>query len=758
MGGGEGQRDVGALLRGHRIAAGLSQQELARRSGLSVRAISNIERARTASPYGSSIRLLAAALELTDDEREVLLRAASATAGGAPPGRLAVPRQLPPAVPHFAGRTAELKILDGLLDAAKGSGTMLIAAISGTAGVGKTALAVRWADRVIDGFPDGQLYVNLRGFGPSGAPATPAEAVRGFLDGLAVPAERIPAGLEAQTALYRSVTVGQRILILLDNVRDEQQVRPLLAASPSCLVLVTSRNKLTGLIAAEGAVPVVLDVLTEPDARELLASRMGEEQVSQEPAAAAELIRRCARLPLALSIVSARTAIQPGQRLAAVARELRQARSRLDALATGDAASDVRAVLAWSYCALTETAARTFRLLGTHPGPDVSIRAAASLTGVPEARLAGAFAELAEMNLLSEPVPGRFTFHDLLRAYAVELALAREDEAARAAARRRTLDHYLHTARGAALLLSPAKEAISLDEPAAGCVPEELCCYAAAWAWFEAEHQVLKAVIVQAAEAGSENDAAQLSWLLSDFLDLRGYWHDWADLQRTALAAARRVANRVAQARSHRDLGYACVRTRSYAEARYHLGQALAIYAGIADHIGQARALYALAQAAEEEHRYPEALGYAERTLSSYITAGHRAGQGRARNAVGWYRAHLGDAAGAVAFCQQALVIQRDLDDGPAQADTLDSLGYAYLRLGQRAEAVRCYQGAIELYGHFSIRPGQADSLRALGDLHHEAGDPEAAMSCWRRALAILEDMKLAGAGQLRARIGAAPR
>jgi len=232
--------------------------------------------------------------------------------------------------------------------------------------------------------------VNLRGFGPSGAPATPAEAVRGFLDGLAVRAGDVPASLEAQTALCRSLTAGRRILILLDNARDEQQVRPLLPAGPDCLVLVTSRSRLTGLIAAEGAAPVVLDVLTEPDARELLARRMGEEQLSQEPTAVAELIRRCVRLPLALSIVSARAAIQPGHRLAAVARDLRQTRSRLDVLATGDAVSDVRAVFSWSYRALSETAARTFRLLGTHPGPDVSLRAASSLTAVPEDQLARA--------------------------------------------------------------------------------------------------------------------------------------------------------------------------------------------------------------------------------------------------------------------------------------------------------------------------------------------------------------------------------
>ena len=634
---------------------------------------------------------------------------------------------------------------------------MLISAISGTAGVGKTALAVRWAHQVIDRFPDGQLYVNLRGFGPYGTPASPAEAVRGFLDGLAVRAERIPASLEAQTALYRSVTAGKRILILLDNARNEQQVRPLLAACPSCLVLVTSRSQLTGLIAAEGAIPIVLDVLTEPEARELLARRLGKERISQEPAAAAELIGRCVRLPLALSIVSVRAAIQPRQRLAAVAMELRQARSRLDALGTDDAVSDVRAVFSWSYGALSETAARTFRLLGTHPGPDISIRAASSLTAVPEAELARAFAELAQVYLVSEHVPGRFTFHDLLRAYAFEQAQAREDEAARTAARRRVLDHYLHTAHGGALLLSTAKDALPLGKPAAGSVPEELSCYAAAWAWFEAEHRVLKAIIGQAAEAGFENDASQLSWLFSDFLDLRGYWHDWADLQRTALAAAQRAADRAGEARSHRDLGYACVRLGLYAEARYNLSRALVLHAGMHDRVGQARARYALAQAAEEEHCYAEALGHAERALSLYSAAGHRAGQGRALNAVGWYRAHLGDTAAAVEFCRQALVIQRDLGDGQAQADTLDSLGYACLRLGQRAQAVSYYRSASELYGQFSIRPGQADSLKNLGDLHQEAGNLQAAADCWRQALAILEDMELPGADQIRASLDSAP-
>jgi DNA-binding SARP family transcriptional activator len=339
-------------------------------------------------------------------------------------GRLAgtPPRQLPPAPRHFAGRADELAVLDGLLEqSAAAAGTVVISAIAGAAGVGKSALALQWAHRVAQRFPDGQLYVNLRGFDPSGAPVAPAEAIRGFLDGFQVPPSAIPVSKDAQEGLFRSLLAERRVLIVADNARDACQVRPLLAAGPGCLV-VTSRNRLTGLVASHGAYPVMLGVLAEPEAAQLLASRLGAPRLAREAAAVTDLIRLCAGLPLALSITAARAAAHPGLPLARLAAELAEA--RLDALATGERETDVRAAFSWSYHDLSAAAAELFRWLGAHAGPDISAAAAASRAGqaLPETRKL--LAELTDAHLIEEGPEGRYSLHALLRAYAAERARA----------------------------------------------------------------------------------------------------------------------------------------------------------------------------------------------------------------------------------------------------------------------------------------------------------------------------------------------
>src|SRR5262249_50846523 len=272
-------------------------------------------------------------------------------------------------------------------------------------------LAVYWAHQVADRFPDGQLYVNLRGFDPSGQVMAPAEAVRRFLDALQVPPERIPVELDAQAALYRSEIAGKRMLVVLDNARDTAQVRPLLPGTPTCLVLVTSRNQLTGLIAADGAHPITLDLLTDDEARQLLAQRLGAEQVAAEPATVGELITRCARLPLALALVAARAALSPHAGLPLLAEQLRDSEHRWQMLASDDPTTDVQTVFSWSYQALTPDAARLFRLLGLHPGPDLSVAAAASLAGLPTSAMRSVLTELIQASLLVEHTPGRYTLH-----------------------------------------------------------------------------------------------------------------------------------------------------------------------------------------------------------------------------------------------------------------------------------------------------------------------------------------------------------
>jgi len=337
---------------------------------------------------GQALRDLETAILRQDPALSAPAAAATLAAPPAP-----VPAQLPSAVPAFTGRTAELARLDALagLDAgAAGAGlgpatpaTVAICAVSGTAGVGKTALAVHWAHRVAGRFPDAQLYVNLRGFDPAGAALDPGQALRGFLDAFGVPTARIPADLDAQAGLYRSLLAGKRVLVVLDNARSAEQVRPLLPGAPGCLAIVTSRDQLAGLVATEGARPLALDLLTAADARKLLVRRLGADRAVGEPEAVEAIITACARLPLALTIAAARAATSPGFPLAAIAAELQESGSALDPVDGGDLATDVRAVFSWSYHALSAGAARLFRLLGLHPGPDIPITGAASLAGIP---------------------------------------------------------------------------------------------------------------------------------------------------------------------------------------------------------------------------------------------------------------------------------------------------------------------------------------------------------------------------------------
>ncbi len=586
-----------------------------------------------------------------------------ASTGPAPPR----PAMLPAAVPGFTGRARELEALSMMLarpgHPGPGGTPVVITAIGGTAGVGKTALAVHWARQAAARFPDGQLYVNLRGFGPSGDPLPPAEALREFLDALHVPAAQIPADLEARQALYRSLLAEQRVLILLDNARDPAQVRPLLPATPGALVLITSRSELTGLIAADGARPLSLDVLTDTEAHQLIAGRIGAVRVAAEPAAADELIALCARLPLALAITAARAAAQPAFPLAALASELRDARGRLDALSTGEDATDVRAVLSWSYQNLPAPTARLFRLLAVHPGPDITAPAAASLAAVtlPEAR--SLLRELTRCHLLAEPAPGRYACHDLLRAYALELASAEDTESERHAALGRILDHYLHTAHGAAMLLNAHRGPISPPLARPGTVPESLDGHGQALAWFTAEHHVLLAVISQAAKAGFDVHAWQLPWAMVDYFSWQGHWHDLVITQHSALAAAKRLGDTVAQADVHRAIGQARFGLRSWDDARAHLSRALGLYRDLGDRAGQARTHIALGHVLYRTGRYREALGHARQALSLFEEASLRAGQARALNNMGWYHARLGDYREALVRSRQALGLQREVGD-----------------------------------------------------------------------------------------------
>jgi DNA-binding SARP family transcriptional activator/tetratricopeptide (TPR) repeat protein len=661
------------------------------------------------------------------------------------------PAQLPLDLRGFAGRGEELARLDRVLAAAAEQPTaVVISAVSGTAGVGKTALAVHWAHRVRDRFPDGQLYANLRGFDPNGAVVSPAEAVRGFLDALGVPAHRVPAGLGAQVGLYRSMLAGRRVLVVLDNARDADQVRPLLPGSPGCLVVVTSRNELAGLVAVEGAVPLPLDLLSAADARQLLARRIGAQRVAAEPAAVDEIIARCARLPLALAIVACRAITRPGFPLAVLAEQLREAQGGLAAFAEGFL--DVRDVFRWSYQILSAPAARLFRLLGLHGGPDIAAAAAASLAGVARSAVGPLLAELTRAHLVCEHTPGRYTFHDLLRAYAAELAQAVDADHERAAATRRLLDHYLHTAYAADRVLYPFREPISLAAPDPAVTVTELPTEGQALHWLVAEHQVLLGA-VQQASGGFDQYAWQLAWTLTTFLDRRGHWHDQATVHSTGLRAAVRLGDRLGEVHAHRGLALAYAHLGRADAAAGELQRALTLFGELGDPIGQADMRLNLAWLYGRQERTAEALDQARQALALFRAAGHRAGQARALNSAGYLNALLGDCDTAVAYCEQALDLLRQLGDRRSCAAPWDSLGYAHHQRGDLTRAVTCYQRALHLFRDVGDRYHEADTLTHLGDAHLAAGRAAAARDAWQQAADILDTLDRPDAEQVRTRL-----
>jgi hypothetical protein len=683
-------------------------------------------------------------------ERAAVDKSATRTGGG---GRV-VPRQLPATVAHFAGRTGELATLGGLLRRRTDpSGPVVISAIGGTAGVGKTALAVYWAHRVADRFPDGQLYVDLRGFGPGGQVVAPGDAVRRFLDTLDVAPERIPVDLDAQAALYRSLLAGRRMLVVLDNARDSAQVRPLLPGAPTCLVLVTSRNQLTGLAATDGAHLLDVDLLSASEARELLTQRLGTGRVSSEPDAVGEIITRCARLPLALALVAARATTRPRVALHVLAGELADARQRWQTLTSDDPATDVRAVFSWSYQSLPPNAARLFRLLGLHPGPDVAAPAAASLAGITPDEVRPLLAELTRASLLAESTAGRYTFHDLLRGYAIHLADTIDTEEQRRTATGRVLDHYLHTAYPADRLLYPTADPVPLAPPRAGVTPQQLSDHVQAWGWFTSERPVLLAAVAHAAGTGFDTHTWQLASTLQTFLDRRGHWHDQVAVARAAVAAAQRLADPTAQTRTHRNLARAHIRLGRLDDAHTHLSHALDLATRAGDQTQQAHTHLRLSYLWERRGKPAQALHHDEQALHLYQATGHQAGQADALNAIGWDHALLGEHQQALTSCQQALILYQQLGDRHGQAGTWDSLGYAHHHLGQHTQAITCYQHTLTLFQDLGGRYDEATILTHLGDTHHATGNFQAARDAWQQALTILDDLDHPDAAQVHAKL-----
>ncbi|WP_327001997.1 tetratricopeptide repeat protein [Dactylosporangium sp. NBC_01737] len=744
-----------ALRRRHareRQASPLTYRELAGRTGWSQTAIAEYLTGRTLPPT-DRFDALAALLGATAAELGALATARDRvedqrhrpdSAGPAP----VVPRQLPASPHHFVGRSRELAMLTDWSQRPSAGGPVVVAA-AGTAGVGKTTLVVFWAHQVSGRFPDGQLFLNLRGFEPSGGALDPADALRQLLDALHVPPERIPAGVAARSALLRSLLADRRMLVVIDNARDSAQVRPLLPAAPGCLVVVTSRNQLAGLVATDGARPLRLDLPTRDEARDLLAGRLGADRTDAEPDAVDEIVTRCARLPLALAVVAARGGVNPHFSLRDLAAELHGAHDRLDALATDDAGSVVRTVFSWSYQGLTPSAAAMFRLLGLHPGPELSLVAAAALAGLAPAQARAVLAELTRANLAAEPVPGRFAVHDLLHAYAAEMAHEVDSPADRWAATDRMIEHYLHTARDADRLLLPHREpSIALEPLTDGGATCPLADRDEAMDWLTTEHHTLVA-LTRLAATGREPLAIRLAWVLCTYFQWRGHWHDQVTTQHLALQAAQRLGESSGQAHAHHHLGRAHAKLSQQDDALIHYAQALRLFARDGDHDGQAQTHLGLGAVFEHRGQHRTALRHARHALELFRLARNLPGQANAMNSAGWCHVQLGEHAPAITACRQALVIQQRIGDRDGEAATWDSLGYAEHHLGRFAEAVSCYRRAVELRRELGDRFYEAATLDRLGDTQLASGDPAAAAEAWRDAQSILRDLGHADADRI---------
>ncbi len=635
-----------------------------------------------------------------------------------------VPRQLPMAPTPFVGRQTELDALD--------ASPAVVRAIAGSGGVGKTWLALHWAHRHAHRFPDGQLFADLRGFSPDGDLLHPTVALRGFLDALGVEPGRIPAEQHAQAALFRSLVAGKRMLLVLDNAADTAQVVPLLPGSRSCTVVVTSRDRLSGLVTGHGAEHLAVDVLDDAAARDLLVARLGAEQVEAERGAVDALVRLCGGFPLALSIIAGRVHTCPGSSLPALAAELRE--SLLDVLDESDPVASLPAVLSLSYKALTDEQATVSGLLASAPGPDVALPAAAALTGMSHARARTVLRGLEQASLISQAASGRYGMHDLIRRYAAHRDL---DEAVREAALRRVVDFYLHTAHAADRLVYLHRVDIELDPPS--CSPHPVPDVAAAMEWFGAEHLCLLAAQQTAAAREWHRAAWQLAWSLSTFHQLRGHHRDQINTWQVALVAAGQLPAPAVSVLGHRQIGLVHAELGRHDQAMDHLRQALVLAERQGDQTAQAHTHTALARAGEQQGDDRRALEHSLRSLELCRALGNAVWEAGALNGVGWYAARLGDHDQAREHCLAALAIYRTHHDPAGEAGALDSLGYIAHHAGEHEVAIDHYRESLALQRELAFDYGIAEALTGLGAPHAALGRHEQARAAWQDALEIYQ-------------------
>ncbi|MFF0071929.1 BTAD domain-containing putative transcriptional regulator [Streptomyces sp. NPDC005494] len=669
------------------------------------------------------------------------------------------PAQLPRSLPVFAGRAAEGAWLSAVGGAPDRPGPVIAPAvvISGTPGVGKTTFAVHHAHRVASSFPDGQLFVNLRGFHPHASAVEPGTALHGFLTALGVPAPRIPEDTADRSSLFRSLLADRKILLVLDNARDEQQVRPLLPAGAGCLTLITSRNQLPGLITTDGAKPLRLALPSPTEAHEALERRLGTERLAAEPTAAADIIRLCGRLPLAMAVVAARAELDPSLPLHAVVDDLRHTHGGLEAFTGSDTTTDVRTVFSWSYQSLDEHAARLFRLLALHPGPHITAPAAASLAGLSLSRTRRALAELLSSCLVEQPLPGRYSLHDLLRGYATELTHTHDTDQGRHQATLRGLDHYMFTAcEGNRFLKQDISHDLELGEPHSGVRPEELTTATQAARWFTAEQAVLTGMLHTAVSQKLDDHITGLAWSLKEYLNRQEFWPEAIAALAPALEVARRRNDSLEEGRCLRHLGGIHGYLGHQEQALHQLHHATAIFEELDDIGEQARAHYVTACALFLFGRTAEAVAASERGLELSRETGEELWLAECLLELAWFHSNLGNLEKSLLYSEEGIALFHRLDARWQLAQAWDILGHNLRLLGRYEDSVTTYQRASKAFGELGDHRNAIGTLMRLGDTRLSMGDREGARTDWVQALEDAEAREMAlSAQQVRDRLTA---
>ncbi|WP_405959091.1 tetratricopeptide repeat protein [Streptomyces sp. NBC_00868] len=645
------------------------------------------------------------------------------------PHLLPVPRQLPRDATHFTDRTEVLNRLHELAATENG-----IAMISGPAGVGKSALAVHWAHARKEAFPDGQLYVNLCGYDRR-APLRPEDVLHGFLHALNASADGVLNDLDAMAALFRSLAHGKRLLVVADNARSADQVRPLLASSPGCFTLVTSRNRLSSLTAVDGATPLLVRPLDTPDAVHLLQRVSGH----RDPRAATELVLRCGRMPLFIRIAAERASTAPS--LKGPAEELARDHDRLEALSTLDDGMDARMVLSWSYQGLPSPVARAFRLLALHAGPDFSVPAAAALIGRPENETRRIIEKLDAVNMLEDMGGGRYRYHDVLRDYARERVEEEETQSERLGALRRELSYYLRMVDACDRVLAPERQHVPLDHDTAR-QPVPFPGPDAALAWCDAELPSLVHAVDQAVELGFDDVAWKLPVALVYFLRLQRRDTYRFELSTVAVDAARREGDPGAEAWSLICLGGAETDLERHEDALGHFTEALRISREIQDRHWEAISIYNLAWTLRLLGRYAEGLERQRQALGLQQESGDRRSVAITLTEIGALELDLGRPDQAYIEFERALVGARESTDLPTEAKALHGLGDVCRTVGRTSEAIDWYRQAVDVRHRVGDRFGLACSLFELGKQLAAVGRPAEAGQALAQAVVIFDDLK----------------